>query len=350
MADRLSWKEKKMMKVKKCVALILSVLSIAAMLSGCTSTSPQSNVTNLPSTQVPLAAAPNLAAASQAPALSPKERWGIDEFVIVLLPGEDSPETAYTRNLFDTALGEVLGIPVKEYHGNNYSACVEAMRTGHAHAASLGPFAYVHAVERAGAECFAVTSVDGSHGYYSQIITHVDSDIYTLDDLKGRVFGFVDPESTSGNIVPSNELLNYFEKTIPDITFNDLHINGRFFESVMFTGNHANSCQGVFRKDVEAAAVSSSTLASQIRNGHVEEDKIRIIHTSPLIPASPLSIKGDLPQDLKDLVISFFLEWGDEEFWSIRAASSQGASRYWPVYDHEYDYVRELRDKFDLTD
>lgn len=329
------------MKLKKYIALILSVLSLVSLLAGCNSTS---------STQTP-PAQPNTAEPAVAPVatLSPKERWGIDKLVIVLMPGEDTPEVTYTRNVFDEALSEFLGMPVEEYHATNYSAMVEAMRTGHAHVGSFGPFAYVHAVDRAGAECFAVSSVDGTHGYYSHIIVRTESDIYTLDDLAGRTFGFVDPESTSGNIVPSNEILNYFADSMPDLTFESLHINGRFFESVMFTGSHANSCQGVNMGDVDAAAVTSTTVASQIKNGLVEEGALRTIFISPLIPASPLAIQKDLPQELKDLIINFFLTWDDQEFWDIRN-SSNPQTRYWPVQDSEYDYIRELRDKYDLTD
>ena len=317
----------KSMKIIKWIALPMSVVLLSTLLFGCV---PQTNaLTDEPQ--------------------SPQERWGIEKLVIVLMPGEDSPEVAYTRNLFDDALSEVLmGLPVEEYHATNYSAMIEAMRTGHAHVGSFGPFAYVHAADRSGAECFAVTSVDGTHGYTSLIVTHVDTGIHTLDDLKGRTFGFVDPESTSGNIVPSNEILNHFADEIPDLTFDDLHINGRFFESVMFTGTHANSMQGVYKKDVDAVAVTNGTLTSQINNGQVEEDKIRIVHESPRIPNSPLAIQKDLPQDLKDLVINFFLEWDNDEFWGIR--SSTVGTLYWPVEDHEYDYIRELRDKFDLSE
>jgi len=279
---------------------------------------------------------------------TPQERWGIDEFIIVLLPGEDTPEITYTRDLFGAALSEVLGIPVREYRGTNYAACIEAMRTGYAHVANLGPFSYVYAVERAGAECFAVSALDGAHGYYSHMITHVDSDIYTLDDLVGRTFGFVDPASTSGYLVPSNDLLNHFADSKPELEFEDLTINGRLFDSVMFTGTHSNSAQGVFRKDIEAAAVTSATVDAEIRNGHVDEGSIRTIHISPLIPTSPFSIQKDLPQDLKDLVIDFFLTWDDQEFWDIRGSTPE--HRYWPVEDHEYDYIRQLRDRFDLTD
>ena len=307
------------MNIKKNALPAIAVLLAAALLAGCAATQATDN------------------------------KWGMDKLVIVLLPGEDSEQVAYTRNVFDEALSEALGMPVEEYHADSYSAAIEAMRTGRAHVAQLGPFAYVHAVDRAEAECFATVGVGGAFGYYSQIITHADSDIYTLDDLKGRDFGFVDPESASGNIVPSNEILAHFGGLYPDLSFDDLHINGKFFASVMFTGNHANSVQGVYMKDVEAAAVASSTLTNQIKNGLVDEAKIRVVYTSPLIPSGPLSMRKDMPEDLKKTIALFFYEWDDEEFWTSRYPAAPD-SRYCPVDDSAYDYIRELRDKYDLSD
>jgi len=274
-------------------------------------------------------------------------KWGIDRLVIVLMPGEDTPEVSEVRNVFDNALSERLGIPVEEYHATDYSAMVEAMRTGSAHVAQFGPFAYVHAVERSGAECMVVSAnSEGQHGYYSQIITYKDSGIETIEDLRGRNFGFVDPESTSGNVVPCNEIMKALAKTDPDLTFDDLHVNGRFFASASFTGTHANSVQGVFRHDIDAAAVSSGTLTSQINQGLVDPDEIRIISQSPRIPSSPYAVQKDLPEDLKAEIKDFFLGWDNAKYWAAQGTSTQ----FVEVKDSEYDYIRELRDKFNLTD
>lgn len=286
------------------------------------------------------------AGASDLPSQNPAERWGISELIIVLMPGEDSANTVETRNVFDEALSEKLGIPVKEYRATDYSSMVEAMRTGYAHVGQFGPFAYVHAVERAGAEALVAVERNGLYGYYSLLVTHADSGIASLGDLKGRSFGFVDPESASGNIVPSNEILNHFHASEPNLSFDDLHVNGKFFSSVTFTGNHQNSLQGVYRKDIDAAGISSNTLANEVKNGNVDEKQIRVIHTSPLIPSSPFAIQKDMPQELKDLITEFFLEWDDEAYWEARSAGG----KYVKVDPAAYDYIRELRDKYDLTD
>ena len=314
------------MRAIKYLALLMSVLVLSGALLGC-------------ATQSVNALAPN--------SNDPQKRCGLEKLVIVLMPGEDAENIVETRNIFDKDLSEKLrGLPVEEYRANDYSAMTEAMRTGAAHVGQFGPFAYTYAVDRAGAEAMVTTGTDGKHGYYSYIITHVDSGIDTLDDLKGRSFGFVDPESASGNIVPSNEILNHFQKTMPELTFDDLHVNGAFFSAAAFTGNHGNSAQGVYHEDIDAAGISSGTLDSQIKNGLIEADKVKIIHKSPLIPSSPYAIQKDLPQELKDLVKQFFLDWDDEAYWEVRTPGA----RFIEVDDSEYSYTRELREKFNLTD
>ena len=316
------------MKSKKSFLLLTSILCLGLSLfvSGCTSKASASNGLD-----------PNSS--------DPQKRWGIDKLVIVLMPGEDSENVIETRNIFDEALSErLMGLPVEEYRATDYSAMTEAMRNGFAHVGQFGPFAYTHAADRAGAEAMVVSGTDGSHGYYSYFITHVDSDIYSIADLEGCSFGFVDPESASGNIVPSNEILNHYQETHPDLTFDDLHVNGKFFNAATFTGSHPNSIQGVYRRDIDAGGVTSNTYNTQVRNGLIDPALIRIFHVSPLIPASPYAIQKELPQELKDMIKQFFLDWDDEDYWESRLPGA----RYIEVDDSEFAYTRELRDKFDL--
>ena len=111
-----------------------------------------------------------------------------------------------------------------------YKRQVEAMRTGNAQLAYLGPFSYVTATERAGAECICISAEKGTDGgYQSYIIAPANSDIETLADLQGKTFAFVDPESTSGNVVPSNEILNAMPEL--GLTFDDLHTDCLLYTS-----------------------------------------------------------------------------------------------------------------------
>ena len=196
--------------------------------------------------------------------------YGLDEFVMVMIPGEDTEKSVQLRDNMADAMSEALGVKVTTYRATDYSAAVEAMRTGNAQLAYLGPFSYITATERAGAEAVAVQGVKGTDGgYQSYIVVSADSDIETLADLQGKTFAFVDPESASGNVVPCNEILN----AVPELglTFDDLHTDGKFFKSAMFAGSHAGSMQAVIQGNVDAAAVSSSTYENQIEEGLVTE-------------------------------------------------------------------------------
>lgn len=317
------------------IALLL-FSAIAISLNGCSTTDSK--------------ASPSAAPKASSSTSADKTGWP-KELVIVLLPGEDTPEVLSVRKAFEKDFSDYLGIKVTEYHATDYNAAIEAMRTGHASVALLGPFSYVHAVDRAGAECFATTAKDGVSVYQSLIITRADSKVKTLADLKGKTFALVDPESTSGNVVPCNEILNAIKD--PKLTFDDLHINGKFFSSVTFAGSHPNSLQGVYKGDVDAGAVSSSTFRAEINKGNVDESKIKIIHTSPDIPSSPWCYQKNLPQNLKDLIKKFITTYDNEDYW-IKVGGKKAGDKtkysYVAVNDSAYTYVRELRDKYNLKD
>ncbi|WP_310605025.1 phosphate/phosphite/phosphonate ABC transporter substrate-binding protein [Anaerosporobacter sp.] len=270
-----------------------------------------------------------------------EKKWGIDEFNFIMIPGEDTEKSVQLRDNMAKDLSEVIGIPVNVYRATDYNAAVEALRTGNAQLAQLGPFSYITAVDRAGAESVCVLGKNGNTGYQSYFITQADSDINCLEDLEGRTFAFVDAASTSGNVVPCNEILTLIDNKL---TFDELHVDGKFFKSATYSGSHPNSVEAVVQGNVDAAAVSSATLENLIKEGIVNESEFKIIYESPVIPGSPVAIKGDIPQELKDLVIEFLLNYDEEEYFG------DPDTRYVAIEDSEYAYIRELQEKYELTD
>jgi ABC-type phosphate/phosphonate transport system substrate-binding protein len=59
-------------------------------------------------------------------------------------------------------------------------------------------------------------NLDGSIGYHSIGFARVDSGVTSLDDMEGKVFGFGDPNSTSGYLIPSIEIPQYKDGMIPE--------------------------------------------------------------------------------------------------------------------------------------
>ncbi|MDR2661672.1 MAG: phosphate/phosphite/phosphonate ABC transporter substrate-binding protein [Treponema sp.] len=268
-----------------------------------------------------------------------------EELVMCYLPNEATEEFAEYRTGIQNDMSAALGISVTEVNAADYNAVVEAMRTGHADIASFGPVTYVQAVERAGVEAMVVVAPFGNKseaGYTSKIIVKAGSPVKTLQDLRGKTFAFVDPASTSGNYVPTLELMTAF----PDMTNEDFHTNGRFFSSVSFSGRHQNGLQAVINGDVDAAPVASDILEGELASGRVKESDFTVIHQSPMIPNAPISIRKELPEDLKAKVKEFFLNYKNSDYFEFMLGwPPERKPEFVEANDRDLDYVRDLMDK-----
>jgi phosphonate transport system substrate-binding protein len=179
-------------------------------------------------------------------------------------------------------------------------------------------------------------------GYTSKIIVRTGSPIRTLADLRGKTFAFVDPASTSGNYVPTLELMN----TFPGMTNEDFHTNGKFFSSVTFSGKHQNGLQAVISGDIDAAPVASDILAAEIAAGRAKTSDFVVIHESPRIPSSPMAIRKDIPADIKAKVKQFFLTYKDPAYFQYMLGLSPAQRpEFVEALDRDYDYVRDLMAK-----
>jgi phosphonate transport system substrate-binding protein len=267
------------------------------------------------------------------------------ELVVCYLPDEAKEELAEYRGILQKDMEEAVGIKVTEINVADYNAVVEAMRTKHADIALFGPVSYVQAVERSGAEAIVISAAFGDKkrsGYTSKIIVKKGSPIKTLADLRGKTFAFVDPASTSGNYVPTLELMN----TFPDMTNEDLHTNGKFFSSVTYSGKHANGLMAVIAGDIDSAPIASTTLEAEIAGGRVKESDFEVIHESPLIPGSPFAIRKDLPADVKAKVKQFLLSYKNPDYFQYMVGLLPSDNpKFVEALDSDYDYVRDLMAK-----
>jgi phosphonate transport system substrate-binding protein len=327
--------------LKKVVAgSIVSVLMVT-LLAAC-STAPKNAASSQSS-----ASAQATATAAPTPTPAPK----IDTLVIAYLPNEAKEELAQARSGLAKDLGAALGVNVKEFLGSDYNAVIEAMRTGKADIANFGPLSYSQAQERSKAEPLVVPAAEGkteNATYMSYIITNAkNTNINSIADLKGKTFAFVDPNSTSGNLVPSFEILKALNDNT--LTFDDLHTNGKFFKSVSFSGAHQNGLQAVAKGDIEAAPVASDTFDREIAAGRVDKNAVKIIFKSPPIPQGPIAIRGDLPADLKQKVKDFLVKYDNDKFFTDFVGQKAGQKiRYVPVDNSMYNDILALRKKFNL--
>lgn len=122
--------------------------------------------------------------------------------------------------------------------------------------------------------------------YHSVIVVRADNAaINSIRDLKGRTMAFVDPDSTSGNLLPTADII----KAFPELHLNSdhLHANGDFFEAVSYSGKHQAGLQAVLKGDIDAAPCSDNILAFEISRGAVPQGALKVIHTSAPSPPRP---------------------------------------------------------------
>lgn len=105
-----------------------------------------------------------------------------------LIPSEDSRAMIANSQAMMDMLSKALGFAVKPFVAADYNGVIEALRSKRLDVAYLGPFSYVLGTTVADIEAFAVaeTKKAGRTSYHSQIVTHKDTGIKTVADLKAR--------------------------------------------------------------------------------------------------------------------------------------------------------------------
>lgn len=239
-------------------------------------------------------------------------------FTIAYAPNESNTEAADARNGLADDLSAVLGCEVEEIQASDYNAIIEALRTGKAEMAYMGSQALALGVERTNLEPIVMKAEDGDPEkaiYHSVLITSsANEDINSIEDIKGKTMAFVDPDSTSGNLVPTAEIIQAFPDE--DLNSDKLHTNGDFFEAVSFSGSHQAGLQAVIKGDVDVVPISDQILASEIANGNAAEGDVKIIHESAAIPAEAVVVAEHVDQATRDKLVEFLTSYDNEQYFT----------------------------------
>ena len=199
-------------------------------------------------------------------------------FTIAYAPNESTTDSTDARSTLAKDLGKVINMDVKEIQASDYTAIIEALRTGKADMAYMGALAVAMGAERAGVTPIVMKAPNGDKAqavYHSVFVTQKDNnEINSIKDFKGKTIAFVDPDSTSGNLVPTSEIM----KAFPDLhlTNEKIHTNGEFFEAVSFSGKHQAGLQAVIKGDVDIVPISDQIMASEFKNGNADETPLRL--------------------------------------------------------------------------
>jgi len=255
------------------------------------------------------------------------------EIKIALRPNKLASFDSLTHLPFLQYLESKLGITVKLRVGKDYKTVINELQAGIVQVAFLGPFSYVLARETMGdgIEPLVVGLRKASHrgGYNSIIVAAGKSKVMNPSQFnQDHTFAVPDPASTSGYLLPFHKLMELGLDPNAD------------FQSVHIAGSHIATLLRVQNGQADGGASNMQTYNDLLGAGMIDIDKVRIIWRSPDLPEGPVTMRQDVPGEIKYRLLKAFIAMprnlGVYDY-------KDGLEGFRPAFDRQYDVIRNIR-------
>jgi phosphonate transport system substrate-binding protein len=257
---------------------LLSMVILAMLLAACqpaTTAAPTDAATTAAKATEPAAATatvppPACEKLANAPTVAAGELGSPDKpITITFVPSGDTGKITKAGDAIAECLGKMTGLSFKIEVGTTFAASIEAMGAEKAQVSFLNTFSVLLAEQKYGIipalavmRKYNTNSVDADKDmagqlqafYKGQFITKADSGIKTFADLKGKTFCFVDPNSTSGYIIP--RIILKANGIDPD----------KDFKATQNAGSHNNVAIAVYNGDCDAGVTFIDVLTDSAAN------------------------------------------------------------------------------------
>src|SRR5699024_4187054 len=175
----------------------------------------------------------------------------LEELSVQFVPSQNADTLEAKAKPLEELLSNELDIPVKVSVSTDYNTIIEAMDSEQVDVGFLPPTAYVLAKEQSAADVILQAqrygvNDDGSDtdelvdSYKSIFIVREDSDIQSVEDLKGKKIGYQNVTSSAGFVWPAATLMDVCIHPLNDV------------ESVTLKG-HDQAVISLLNGDIDAA-------------------------------------------------------------------------------------------------
>ncbi|WP_233588298.1 phosphate/phosphite/phosphonate ABC transporter substrate-binding protein [Herminiimonas sp. KBW02] len=253
-----------------------------------------------------------------------------------LVPQSDLQKDVESLKPLFADLQAALGIPVEVVMPTSYGAVIEDLISGAVDLARLGPAAYVSAKKQdPGISAFATVSrrAPGQREedtfYHSILIVRKGGPYQTITALRGKKVALVDPDSTSGALIPRHVFAREIRMPLE-----------KYFGQVVYSGAHDQSIANLKKDKIDAAFISSSTLNMPGENMRTKADDFLTLWRSAAIPRNPFVLRSGLCADIRKKIIGVFLDSGGNA--NENLMRKLNVTRFVPVSDKDYQIVRDL--------
>ncbi|MBL8685678.1 MAG: phosphonate ABC transporter, permease protein PhnE [Myxococcales bacterium] len=227
-----------------------------------------------------------------------------DEIVLGFHPAENAQALQQSADALARALSARIQLPVRAFVTLDSTALVEAMRSGQVHFGWLTPAPLILAEQFFDCRVVLTQVRRGSPSYFSALVVRDDSPIRTPEDLRGRSIAWIEPNSTSGFVIP--RYLLAARGLEPE----------RTFRQQVFAGGHDSAVLAVYNGQVDVAAVwaeppsdGGGAWTRFLRNR--PPPRLRPILYSPPIPSDAVGVHpnflrahGALVRSVKNALVS----------------------------------------------
>ena len=262
----------------------------------------------------------------------PSELIDPDTLIFAYTPVEDPAVYRDVWTGFLEHMEEVTGKEVQFFPVQSNAAQLEAMRAGRLHVTGFNTGSNPIAVACAGFRPFAMmAALDGSFGYEMEIITHPNSGIESVEDIKGGQLAFTSQTSNSGFKAPSALLKSEFGMEA-ETDFEPL-----------FSGSHDNSILGVANEDYPAASIANSVKSRMIAREVVSEDQLVTIYQSQTFQTTGYGVVYNLTPELQEKIREAFFSFEWEGSALAEEFGRSGEEQFIPItFQEDWAIIRQI--------
>jgi phosphate/phosphite/phosphonate ABC transporter binding protein len=197
--------------------------------------------------------------------------------------------------------------------------------------AALSSYAYVRAKRKSPKLRLLATHVTtGGKSYEGYIVAKANAGIETLKDLRGKVFCYIGPNSTSGYLYP--RALFRRQGMDPDNSF----------KATRFTGDHLSALKALENGACDGAAVFAGIFFEAVKHG-LPPQKYTILAATQRIPydayCTPPTTSEEMARSLREALLD--LKPNSELAKTVLGPKSR-ITGFAPASDSDYDSVRRI--------
>ncbi len=228
-----------------------------------------------------------------------------EEITIGLIQTKEHSPVDETWKAIAQDMGKALGLNVNVVVMVDYAGIITSMQYNQVDLAWCGGKAAMEAVDRANGEVFMQTLYEsGLNTYQAQFVVHKDSPLKNEEDLLAQAatmrLGLGDPNSTATFLLPYYAFIQH--NIDPKKAFKELRY-----------APLPDNINALLEKQLDVTATSSNAMQLLKISRPDDYAKLKIIWTSPPVPADLIVWRKNLPEDLKEKLTAFFTSYARDK-------------------------------------